>query len=61
MGSGYMNIEVNKALHRTSHKVRRPVNADVQRPENMNFYGEIATATATEEKYGKKSALCREK
>ena len=30
-------------------------------PENMNFYGEISTATATEENYGKKSVLCREK
>ena len=36
----------NKAFHRTSHKVRRPVNADVE-PKTIVRLREIETAAAT--------------
>jgi hypothetical protein len=37
------------------------LNPNVQRQKILKNYGEIATTTATEGEYGKKSALCRKK
>jgi len=42
-------ITANKAFHPYGAQSAPRVNADVQRPEISKNYGEIATATATEE------------
>ena len=57
-----INHEANNRVQRTRHKVSGPLTRDVQRQEIIEKnYGEISTATVTEEKYGKISALLRQK
>jgi hypothetical protein len=53
-------MELNKALEAIGDKSPQP-HRWRSTTRNIRNYGEIATTTATEKKYGKKSALCREK
>ena len=54
------NNHPNKVVERYARKLA-PLTTDVQRQKILKNYGEIATTTATEGEYGKKSALCRKK
>ena len=56
-----MKMESNKAFHPYGAQGAPRVNADVQRPDNIENYGEISTATATARKLEKISALLRPK